>query len=626
MREILEQEELIAAEPAERIAPATARRYELILLLVAAVIFLGCIISPPSLMDDVDAAHAQLARNMLTTGDWVIPQLDGVPYIEKAPLPYWFIAATFRILGVLDWAARLPFALAAVFLCWMTWRFGKWAFGARAGFYAGLALATCIGLFLFTRILIPDVMITACACLSFWCLLRALEEEEAHPGRWAALLPATMGVGVLLKGLIALVLPAGGAFLYLAITRQLFRRETWHRLHVLRGTLIFLVIAVPWHVMAARRMPPYVDFTMHSGPGQYHGFFWFYFMNEHVLRFLGLRYPHDYNTVPRAAFWLLNLLWLFPWSVYLPGALKLDYKPVDRAGRTRLLAVCWIAFLMMFFTFSTTQEYYSMPIYPAVALLIGSAMEQDEKWLGRGSRIAGAIAGLAAVAIGSILFAVRHVRAEGDISAALTQHPDAYTLSLGHMSDLTLSSFAYLRMPLAVAGLACLLGVAGGWLLPKRKGVFALAAMMVLFFHASRMALVVFDPYLSSRTLAEALQRAPEAELIVDGAYYPYSSVLFYANRPALLLNGRITNLEYGSYAPGAASVFIQDSDLARLWNQSELHYLIAERARLAELGSLIGSGNIHVLAESGGKVLVSNHSYPDSRTTSRVQSRYRPW
>ncbi len=573
-------------------------------------------------MDDVDAAHAQLARNMLTSGDWVIPQLDGVPYIEKAPLPYWMIAATFRIFGIHDWAARLPFALAAVFLCWITWRFGKWAFGPRAGFYAGLALATCIGLFLFTRILIPDVMITACACLSFWCLLRALDEEEAHPGRWAALLPATMAVGVLLKGLIALVLPAGGAFLYLALTRQLFRRDTWRRLHVVSGAVIFLAIAAPWHVVAARRMPPYLDFTIHSGPGQYHGFFWFYFMNEHVLRFLGLRYPHDYNTVPRAAFWLLNLLWLFPWSVYLPGALKLAYTPAGRSGRTRVLAVCWIAFLMVFFTFSTTQEYYSMPIYPAVALLIGSAMDQNEKWLGLGSRIAGTISALAAIAIGWILFAVRNVKAEGDISAALTQHPDAYTLSLGHMSDLTLSSFAYLRTPLVVAGVACLLGVAGGWLLPKRKGIFAVAAMMVLFFHASRMALVVFDPYLSSRTLAEALQRAPEGELIVDGAYYPYSSVLFYANRPALLLNGRITNLEYGSYAPGAPAVFIQDGDFARIWNGGGSHYLIADEKRLAELGRLAGGDKLHVVVESGGKVLVSNHAYFNSETIPQGQSR----
>jgi hypothetical protein len=404
------------------------------------------------------------------------------------------------------------------------------------------------------------------------------------------------------------VFPVGSAILYLAITQQLLSRESWRRLHVPSGALIFLLIALPWHVLATLRMPPYLDFTMHSGPGEYHGFFWFYFMNEHVLRFLGMRYPHDYNTVPRPAFWLLNLLWLFPWSVYLPAAFKLDYKPLDRAGRTRLLALCWIGFLMVFFTFSTTQEYYSMPIYPALALLIGSAMDQNERWLKVGNRIAGAIAAAAALAIAGILYAVRNVPAAGDISNALTQHPDAYTLSLGHMSDLTLASFAYLRAPLIVAGLACLLGVAGGWLLSKRSGIVAIAAMMVLFFHASRMALVVFDPYLSTRPLADALQRSPEGELIVDGAYYEYSSVLFYANRHALMLNGRINNLEYGSYAPNAPAVFIQNADFVRLWHEDGLRYMVTERKRLAEIGALAGNGNIYVVAESGGKVLLSNH------------------
>ena len=100
---------------------------------------------------------------------------------------------------------------------------------------------------------------------------------------------------------------------------------------------------------------------MHSGPGDYRGFFWFYFFNEHLLRFLNRRYPHDYNTVPRALFWALNLVWLFPWSVYLLATPTLSYKPATRAGRTRLMAVCWVAVVMIFFTFSTTQEYYSMP-------------------------------------------------------------------------------------------------------------------------------------------------------------------------------------------------------------------------------------------------------------------------
>ena len=107
--------------------------------------------------------------------------------------------------------------------------------------------------------------------------------------------------------------------------------------------------------------------------GRYHGFFWFYFINEHVLRFLNLRYPRDYNTVPRLYFWLFHLLWFFPWSVYFPAVCEAAVT-ASRTGRsrTRLLALCWSGFILVFFTFSTTQEYYSMPCYPALALLLGS--------------------------------------------------------------------------------------------------------------------------------------------------------------------------------------------------------------------------------------------------------------
>src|SRR3982075_961874 len=147
----------------------------LIVILISGAIYLGCIVSPPSLMDDVDAVQAQIARNMLTSGDWVIARLDGVPYLEKSPLIYWLIAISYRIFGVHDWVARLPVALAAVLLAWVTWRYGRWAFGAAAGFFAGLVVATCVGLFLFTRIQIPDVMLTVCVCIAFWSFQRALD-------------------------------------------------------------------------------------------------------------------------------------------------------------------------------------------------------------------------------------------------------------------------------------------------------------------------------------------------------------------------------------------------------------------------------------------------------------------
>jgi len=627
VKELAYQQDQSAIDVLAARQPSAHRHYEIVLMIVAAIVFFGCIISPPALMDDVDAVHGQMARNMVQSGDWVIAHLDGVPYMEKAPLPYWLIAICYLLMGVHDWVARIPTALAAVLLCFVTARYGAWAFSRRVGFYAGLALATSIGLFLFTRILIPDVMLTLAITVCFMAFQRAMNEDgdELQSRRWPAVIGVSLGVGVLLKGLLALVVPVGGVLIYLAITRQLFSRDTWQKLRPVSTLLIFLLIAAPWHVLATLRMPPYFNFSMHSGPGEYHGFFWFYFFNEHLLRFLNLRYPRDYNTVPRLAFWLLNLLWLFPWSAYLPAAAKLNYKPLDRAARTRLLAICWAGFLMLFFTFSTTQEYYSMPIYPALALLLGCAMDKEGKFITFGSRTIAMISTVAAAVIAAILFSVRHVPVAGDISSALQQHPESYTLSLGHMGDLTLQSFAYLRAPLILAGIAFLVGAAGGWL-RGRRAFIALAAMMVLFLHASRMALVAFDPYLSSRPIAEALLRAPSGQLIVDGAYYPFSSVMFYSNKSALLLNGRVNNLEYGSYAPNSPPVFINDAAFIRLWSGTIRYYLVTDSSGFARLSALAGPARFHQIAESGGKFLFTNGLSGETADGSKMENKPALW
>ena len=584
------------------------RQIFLIVILFAAAVYFGCIISPPSLMDDVDAVQAQIAHNMLSSGDWVTARLDGVPYLEKPPLLYWMIAVSYKLFGVHDWAARIPVALSAIALCWTTAAFGLWAFGKRAGFYAGLCMSTCIGLFLFTRILIPDAMLTFSIALALWALLRTLDEEEPHPRAWAAVIAASLAIGLLLKSLIGIVFPIGAAVIYLVITRQLFVARTWKRLRPFSGLLIILLIAAPWHILATIRNPPYFSFTMKSLPGEYHGFWWFFFFNEQLLRFLNLRYPRDYDTVPRSLFWLFNLIWLFPWSVYLPAAFKLSYRPADRAGRTRLMALCWIGFVMVFFTFSTTQEYYSMPIYPAMALLIGSAMALDNRTVRAGTRTVTAFCAVAAIVIIATLVAVRHIPTPGDISQALTSNPSAYKLSLGHMEDLTLDSFAYLRLPLAVAAAAVIIGGISTLRAAKKSAYIGIAIMMVVFFHAARLAMVTFDPYLSSRPLVNVLEQSPPGELIVDHHYYWFSSVFFYTDRNALLLNGRFHNLVYGSYAPTSANPFIDENQLQDLWRKPDRYYLFAKNTQIDELASLIGRDRLITVGESGGKVLLTNH------------------
>ena len=567
-------------------------------------------------MDDVDAVQAQISRNMLTSGDWVTARLDGVVYLEKAPLVYWAMAASYVVFGAHDWAARIPIALSAMGLCWLTAAFGTWAFGKRAGFYAGLCMATCIGLFLFTRILIPDVMLTFTVALAMWAILRALDEDEPHPRLWAFLLYASLGLGLLLKSLIGVLFPLAAGVIYLFVTHQLFSATTWRRLRPLSGVLIILLIAAPWHILATLRNPPSFAFTLRSGPGQYHGFLWFFFINEQLLRFLNLRYPRDYNTVPRLYFWLFHFVWLFPWSVYFPAISKLSFKPVDRAGRTRLMALCMVGFILVFFTFSTTQEYYSMPCYPSLALLLGCAMAAGGAWIKRGTLALSVVAGLAGLATLTLFVLTRHMPAPGDISQALSQHPGAYKLSLGHMEDLTIASFAYLRPPLLLAAIAFCLGAAATWKLAGQRAFLAAALMMVLFFHAARLAMAVFDPFMSSKPLAEAIMKSPPGTLIIDRHYYFFSSIFFYTNRTALLRNGRFFNLEYGAYAPGAPDVFIDDAQFKNLWLKDQRSYIVARQNVVPQLESLVGAGKLNLVSASGGKVVLTNHPIAASGET----------
>jgi len=588
------------------------RRHALIVLLFAAAIYLPTLLAPPHLMDDVDAVQAQIARNMLDSGDWVTARLDGVAYLEKSPLKYWLMAITYAIFGVHDWAARIIVVASVLVLCWLVFAFGRWAFGEKQGFYAGLTMATSIGLFLFTRILIPDVILTATITLAMWALARTLDDDEPRPRLWAAVMAASIAVGLLLKGLIAAVFPVGAGLLWLALTGRLFDWRTWMRFRPFSGAAIIFLIAAPWHILATIRNPPYFDLSMDSGPGKYRGFFWFYFFNEHILRFLDRRWPRDYNTVPRYLFWLFHLLWFFPWSAYFPRLSRLSYRQSDRASRTRLLMLCWAGFILVFFTFSTTQEYYSLPAYPALALLLGCAIAEGSTWVRLGAKAVAVIATTAVAAIVFILANVWNLPAPGDISRALTQNPDLYTLSLGHMGDLTLHSFAYLRAPLVLAGLAFVCGAVAGWRWRALKTQIGFAIMIVLFLNAARMAMVTFDPYLSSQLLAAALKSelaVRPGTVVFDNQYYTFSSVFYYADLSnVMLLNGRVNNLEYGSYAPGAPNVFLDDTRFSRLWTGTERAYLLVEGPSVERIRTLVKPAALHLVKESGGKSLFVNH------------------
>lgn len=254
-----------------------------------------------------------------------------------------------------------------------------------------------------------------------------------------------------------------------------------------------------------------------------------------------------------------------------------------------------------------------MPLYPALALLAGSAMAAGGRWVRVGSRVLLVITAVLFVVLLAILAMVWRTPAPGDISSALAQNPDVYTLSMGHMLDLRLAAFSYLKLPLAVAALA--FGFGGVSLLVwrdhMRKQALSLALCMIVFLQAARIALVVFDPYLGSYPLAVALENSRPGKLIGANEYYAFSSVYFYADRDALLLNGRGANLEYGSYAPGAPQAFIDDVRFTELWDSPSRCYLLVYGSTLPHIEQLVGRDRLHLVKRSGDNFLVTNQPLP---------------
>ena len=254
-----------------------------------------------------------------------------------------------------------------------------------------------------------------------------------------------------------------------------------------------------------------------------------------------------------------------------------------------------------------------MPIYPALALLVGSVLSNGGRWVRAGTYAVLATCTILFAALSLVLLAVWRVPVHGDIYHALTQHPDAYTLSLGHIRDLTLDAFAYLKLPLGLAAVA-FGGCAVALALSRnnvRKTVLVVAVSMIVFFQAASVALIRFDSYLGSYPLAERLQQSPPGELIEADSYYAFSSVFFYTNRTALLLNGRNNNLEYGSYAPDAPNVFIDDNRFVSLWTGTSRWYLLAYGTEMPHLEQLVGRADLHVVGENAGNYLLTNQALP---------------
>ncbi len=628
------------ASSSDLLAPySPAKRHKLfvsLIVLVWAVIYIGSLFQPP-LMDDADTVHAEAAREMVEHNDWVTLKInDGFRYLEKAPLMYWCVAASFKVFGVHDWSARLPIALGVLALLLVVYRIGRRFYGDEGGLYAALALGTGFGPFIYTQFMIPEMLVGLWLALGFDFFLTSLEQAEAgeDPSAWLCWgIAATMALNVLTKGLIGLVFPIGTIFIFLLITGNL---RHLLKLRLVSSFLIFLIIAAPWHLLAGSRNP---------AQGEARGFFWFYFVNEHFLRFLKKRYPADYDTVPLWLFWGLMLVWLMPWTAFLVQAIKQVPAKLAafRAGlsaqqRATLIFGLWPLIILLFFSFSSRQEYYVLPGLPGVALLLGgwlareSASTQDsaERRSGKISSIVLVAVGVAAcVACVTLAMQAKAPPPNYDIAELLKQNPQDYALSFGHFLDLTPQAMGAFKVPLLATGIAFALGTILNLLLRRRNRAFAgnmvLTMMTIVLLSATHQGLVIFSPVLSSKALAEVIERnwKPGAIIEDNGDYEAASSVNYYTRHQIRMLNGRCNNIWYGSKFPDAPPIFDDDAAFEKLWHSEKQIFLLTdgkaspdrkaaeECPQKEHLPDYVVRDKACVLAKWGGKVLLTNEPKP---------------
>jgi hypothetical protein len=431
--------------------------------------------------------------------------------------------------------------------------------------------------------------------------------------------------------------------------------------------VVFLVIAAPWHVLAGLANPTQgqpTPFHFVGGhwqvplptDGNVRGWFWFYFMNEHVLRYLNLRVPRDYDTVPLLVFWGLCLVWMMPWSAFgfkvagwaLPVREEKWRSQFRRHDlplklRARLLLAVWSGFVLLFFTFSTRQEYYVLPAFPAIAVLgagwlawvdhyrpkrlekrkrvVVAGVEHDEavRLIKAGQAAIHAtevlliLGVLFAVAAAAVLLHAHTPSGNVDLAALLSEHPGDYAMSMGHFLDLNADALGLFRLPLVIAAVSLVGGPLASLLLRKRarpvQANVAMAAGAFGFLLAAHLGLQTFAPVISSAQLAETIAPMvrPQDMVAIHGEYESGSTVGFYLKRADVhILEGRSSNLWYGSFFADAPKIFETPESFRVLWSGPTRIFLWQSLTDPPNQLPAV-DGLVYVIAKGGGKEIVSN-------------------
>jgi 4-amino-4-deoxy-L-arabinose transferase-like glycosyltransferase len=548
----------------------------LALAVFALVLFFGGLGSY-ALLEPDEGRYAEIPREMLARGDFVTPHLNGLLYFEKPPLYYWLNAAMLSLPGrpeVLCRVAGACFGLAGLWLVWLLGRSlpGRSTNGRRAGLTAAIVLGSSPLWIALSRANIIDMTLTFFLSATLTCFWLAQEKERGDPGEralWYGVF-ACAALATLTKGLIGFVIPGAVIFFYLLFARRwrLLLRVPW-----IGGTALFLAIALPWHVLAARRNPDFLQF---------------YFIHEHFQRYATSEADRQQPFWFFAAILALGLL---PWSGVLPAAARLFGKGRERLRDRHglIFLACWAGFVFLFFSASQSKLVpYILPAFPPLAVLIAlglNAAEEDERtrsWL----RVGGVV--------GALLLTV--------LAAALL------AMSLGwvpKVSSVPIPSLLVFALPTLAASLLSI------WLWGRGRfrGLAALAVAPALLM----ICLVTLGPHAAARLSAEPIARYLNARLKPGDEVYAYRC---YPQTLPVYLRREISGVSLGGELVFGLAHLTPEERTRRFpeawqfrptWSSGKTVYLVLEREKLHRLtrdGLVPGP----ILMRQGHYLLMTNH------------------
>jgi 4-amino-4-deoxy-L-arabinose transferase-like glycosyltransferase len=563
-----------------------------ILVLAAAAAFQIATVGWPDIYDELPGQYAGTAREVVDSGDWLVPSLAGIPRLQKPPLVYWMTAVSLRLFGRSEFAARLPSALALVGLVLVTRALGTRLHGPARGEAAAAILATSLGIVALGKLIMPEPFLALGIALSLYAAVRAV---EGGPGRarWGLAAWGAAALATVSKGLHGLLLPA--AMLALVAARRPASRPGLAGLVRPWGPALFLAIVLPWPLYIESRFPGYLLDNL---------------VNEQLGHVLDRHFPRDSEPTPLALLWAQHAIWWFPWVLFgVAAALNRAARPAHPLGA--LPAVWLLTVILAASLTGQRQDYHTMSGWPAFALLLGRAWEPGPDRPGVRLALLFPFAVLGGLGISALAAYAWPAAARGSVGPTL---PFVARNSVaGALTGIAGPEWRALRSLLVPAAAGLLLATGAGFALACRSATrprswipVAIGALPMLL--AAVAGLQAVAPLFGLKDLAAGLAgpAARAGVVAYDGPSHTASSLAFYTDVPVRWLERPETEFAVRSRGIGRDR-FIAEEDLVRGWREGEPVWLITEESRLPFWQARLGEEPGPLLARSGTRVLVGN-------------------